>query len=125
MVTGVMHPVGIMNLASPKPMLATDGIYGVFVPREFCQAYHKALWAQGLGVQADDIIDASALWEAGKLDDPEFIEQVWVEILENFQVSIDNTTYTLWEDGDLFLIPEGWDVVAWDWAYEEEEVCCD
>lgn len=85
-----------------EPILFLDDHRGIYIPRDFAQSIkHEAV----TGVDEE----AWAILEAGP--DHEFYWDVWAEVCDDAKVldTEKGITYTLWQDGPLWLIPEGYD----------------
>lgn len=89
-----------MNNTAHKPdaLFWLDSARGVYIPRDFADIDHSAV----TGVSDDD-------W-AVLAEGPghEFYWETWDDVLSNAVVTDNNgVKYTLHQDGDLWLIPEG------------------
>lgn len=85
-----------------EPILFLDDHRGRYIPRDFAQEVKRDAVS---GVEAD----AWAILEAGP--DHELYWDVWMEVTDNAKVTDPATgiVYTLWQDGPLWLVPEGYD----------------
>lgn len=95
-----------------EPFCVVDSPYGFYIPEEFCKHYGKELEACGLGEQCRAVFAWYDAHEAGATADPEQLDWLWNEILDNFHTSINGITFVLFEDNDLYLAPEGFDPEA-------------
>lgn len=96
----------------PDVILFLDDHRGIYIPRDFAQSIDRTRIA---GIEASDLDflinepDADHYWD------------VWSEVCDNARVTgTDGTVYTLYQDGALWLIPEGMDyderTDSWFWA---------
>lgn len=105
--------------AKPEMMLWLSDARGVYIPRDFAGSFvdrdkHVS------GVKPDDW----AILEAGP--DHEWYWEAWTGICDSAIVTDENGyKYRLWQEGDLWLIPEGmeWDDrnETFDWPKEDNE----
>lgn len=85
-------------------MLWLSDARGVYIPRDFANSFtDRAKWVQGVD-------DATwAILEAGP-DHDEYWD-AWTDVCDNATVTDGSTVCRLYQDGDLWLIPEG---MEWD-----------
>lgn len=100
----------------PEPLLWLNDIRGQYIPRDFAGSFSDRAKAL-TGVSDDDW----AILEAGPEHD--LYWDVWDDVLRDATITDEKgQTYTLHQDGDLWLIPTG---MAWsdgdDWFTWEED----
>jgi hypothetical protein len=89
-------------------MLWLDDHRGVYIPRDFANCFtDRAKFVQGV------TDEQWAILEQGP--DAEFYWDVWTEVLDNATVTDGKTVCRLYQDGALWLIPEGME-----WSDENE-----
>lgn len=89
----------------------TDG-WGVYVPQRFAELF---------GDRAANLPDEDlAILKAGP--EHEHYWETWEGVLDSATITEGGITYRLWQDGDLWLVPEGmeWDDEADGWVWPEE-----
>jgi hypothetical protein len=92
---------------------------GVYIPRDFANSFaDRAKVVSGVDVEDWLILEAGP--------DHEHYWEAWDDVLDNAVVTDDDgTRYTLYQEGDLWLIPEGmeWsdDEQGFVWPSEDEE----
>jgi hypothetical protein len=101
-----------MKMSKPDMILLLNDARGVFIPRDFanCWTSHDARAKNVSGVDTEqwDVLAAGP--------DCEPYWNVWDEVLNNAIVTADNgVKFTLYQSGDLWLIPEGME-----WSDEKE-----
>ncbi len=95
----IEFPIARSGSHSKDPVLLVDGNVGIYIPSRFAMLIDNKTWQRRLN-NADD----ESYWE------------VWEDLLNNFKyTSTDGTVWTLFESGDLWLIPDSFDVVEWGW----------
>ena len=97
----------------PEPVLFMDSARGQFIPQAFAKA-----WADRSVSVANVSDDDWAALEAGP-DHSEYCD-AWVEVCDSAIVTdINGVKYTVYQDGDLWLIPVGMtyddEADAWRW----------
>lgn len=77
--------------------LFSDSNRGVYIPKHFAEEVNHE-YVQGIDVSLlDDLIAMSANGDDGYWD-------VWAQVLDNCKIVIDNQTFHLHQDGDLWLV---------------------
>ena len=84
-----------------KPELLVDECHGIYVPQNWAVRYGEHAISYG-GIDRADVEaliagpDAESYWE------------IWDDIIRDYRcVSFDGTVWRLWQDGDLWAMPEG------------------
>jgi hypothetical protein len=100
----------------PEPHLFADSARGIYIPYHFATAIDQSCVT---GLEPDDW----TILEAGP--DHDLYWDVWTGVCDSAVVTgRDGINYTLWQDGDLWLIPEGMEWSEEDnwfvWPEEEE-----
>ena len=95
------------------PLLFLSDARGIYIPRDFA----KCIKVDALkGVSSEDL----DLLRNGP--DEELYWDVWTDVLDNATVEDNGVTYFLYQDGDLWLIPQGmeWNDErgCWEWPFE-------
>lgn len=91
-----------MDLDQADPILFLSDARGVYIPRDFAHAMRDAE-----GITGISDTDWQTL-EAGP--DNELYWETWTHVMENCQIADKHGRceyFTLYQDGDLWLIPEG------------------
>ena len=110
-----------MNTTKAKPILFLSDSRGIYIPRDFARSI-KCTCLSGVS-EAD--LDYLALGPGGCLDDVqepqegesvrgEYYWETWDNVLNNAVVTDNGQKYVLYQDGDLWLIPQDWE-----WSDEE------
>lgn len=85
----------------PEPILFCDGASGIYIPQRFAEE-----------VKRDCVtgVDAHEFETLALGPDTEWYWDTWADVLDNAKVHdpVANVTYTLHQDGDLWLLPEGY-----------------
>lgn len=99
----------------PEPLLWLDSNRGVYIPQHFAKCF-----IDRASVVDNVSAEAWATLEAGP--DHEWYWDAWSGVLDRATVKIDGITYTLHQDGDLWLIPDGmpWNESLEFYAWEDE-----
>ena len=102
----------------PEPMLWLSDARGIYIPRDFSNSF----------VDRDKHVQnvSEENWQILEDPDHEWYWEAWDKVLQNAVVTDDEgTRFTLHQDGDLWLIPEG---MEWNeekdcyvWPENEEE----
>ena len=98
----------------PKPILYLTDANGIYIPKLFAESIHKHLVT---GVKDED-------WTILKTNpNHEFYWEVWQEVCDNAEIQDgpNGVVYTIYQDGDCWLIPKGMecdDVGRWFWPEE-------
>lgn len=105
--------------AKPDVMLWLDDHRGIYIPRDFANCFKERDKVVS-GVNAEQW----AILESGP--DNESYWDVWTEVLDGAIVTeTDGTKYRLWQDGALWLVPEGMEFddesATFVWPLENEE----
>lgn len=86
-------------------ILYADSARGVYIPQHFAESIKRECVT---GVSDED-------WNMLALDPndentPEYYWDVWNDVEQNARITCPNTgiVYTLYQDGDLWLVPEDW-----------------
>ena len=101
----------------PEMILFADSARGIYIPQHFAEAI---LREKVRGVSAED-------WETLEAGpDAEWYWETWDEVLMDAVVIDDlGVKYTLYQDGDLWLIPDGMqyrdETETFDWPKDEQE----
>jgi hypothetical protein len=110
-----------MSTTKPDSLLWLSDARGIYIPRDFAASF-KDRSKHVSGVSDEDW----AILDAGP--DHELYWDAWTEVCDDAVVTDDKgVRFTLWQDGDLWLIPEGmeWsdehDQFRWPDEDEEEE----
>ena len=87
-------------------ILAIDGSKGIYAPQQFMARYghlmtHNAEKDEGYALPADNVKEGPNGYTHG-----EFYWESWQEITDNATVIILQTTYRIYQDQDIWLIPE-------------------
>jgi hypothetical protein len=83
----------------PVPMLWLSDSRGVYIPRDFAKAFINRSIVSGVSDEAWAILEAGP--------EHELYWDTWSEIERTAVVDTGKCRYTLYQDGDLWLIPEG------------------
>ena len=96
-------------MSKPDMILLLNDARGVFIPRDFANSFNnRDERVSGVDTEMWDVLAAGP--------DCEPYWDVWDEVLNNAIVTAPNgTKYTLYQGGDLWLIPEGME-----WSDEKE-----
>ena len=80
--------------------LFLDGNRGIYIPRDFAECI-KREHVENVSAEQWAILDAGP--------DHEFYWDAWTEVLDGAVLTdpVTAVRYTLWQDGDLWIIPEG------------------
>ncbi len=103
----------------PKMMLWLSDARGVYIPRDFANSFADRS-KHVTGVSSDD-------WQVlERGPDDEAYWDVWNDVEQNAIVTDENGhKYTLYQDGDLWLVPEGmeWDdhMGTFEWPKDESD----
>jgi len=81
----------------PEPMLYADSARGIYIPQHFAETIHRG------SIEGVAMADLSTL-AAGP--DGNSYWDTWSDILDNAVITYGGTTYRLYQDGDLWLIPD-------------------
>lgn len=82
----------------PEPVLFLDDHRGIYIPRDFAQCIRRECIS---GIEPSDLdflateLDADHYWD------------VWQEVCDRAVIIDQGTTWHLYQDGALWLIPEG------------------
>jgi hypothetical protein len=89
--------------------------HGVYIPKYFAESIRRDR-VRGVDAEQFDILLAGP--------DHEHYWDVWTEVLDNATVVGDECTYSMYQDGDLWLVPEGmeWNenTNGWEYPFEGE-----
>lgn len=100
--------VTIEPVRKPEPMLWLDDHRGRYIPRDFAQSFiSRDLHVTGVSSDGWQILERGP-------DDESTGEQywdAWFDVEQNAIVTIEGVKYSLYQDGALWLIPEG---MEWD-----------
>ena len=95
---------------NPEPLLFSDSARGIYIPQHFAQSINRE-YVTG-GVEPEDWTSL----EAGP--DSENYWESWDQVLTNCVITdADGIVWTLHQDGDLWLIPQGME-------WSEDQDCC-
>jgi hypothetical protein len=85
-----------------EPILYLPDSYGIYLPQNFARRWVHVGIIPGVDQETWDILLAGP--------DHKDYSEAWSEVLESIVV-INHTAYRLYQDGDLWLVPEG---MTWD-----------
>lgn len=89
----------------PQPILFLDDHRGVYIPRDFAECIRRECVTYRL-YQAEDVTADLEILKRGP--DGETYWDTWSDVLDHAIVTDDNgQQFTLYQDGALWLIPEG------------------
>lgn len=103
-------------MAKPQPQLFLSDARGIYIPRDFAECVYRD---KVTGVTDEDYAILAN-------PEHEWYWEAWTEVLDNARITdTDGTVYTLYQDGDLWLVPED---MEWDdrtnwyiWPEETED----
>lgn len=85
----------------PDLILFCSDSSGIYIPRRFAREINRDCPECVTGVSPEEF----AILEAGPENEQYW--DCWNDVLNNAKVNDGNTTYSLYQDGDLWLVPEG------------------
>ena len=88
-----------------EPELLLNGARGIYIPRDFVDAYNPKEWH----LSAENIADLSD-------PDNEYYWDAWNTVLTNAYCYHAGAKWTLWQDSDLWAIPEDFDMEKEGWV---------
>lgn len=111
-----------MSTVKPQPQLFLSDARGIYIPRDFSECVYRDKVTGITDENYRDLVN-------GPDDTDDFVQaywEAWQEVLDNARITdADGTVYTLYQDGDLWLVPEG---MEWDdrtnwyiWPEETED----
>jgi hypothetical protein len=106
-----------MPLDNPKTLLWLADHRGVNIPKDFAESF-KDRDKDVSGVDPEQW----AILEAGQ--EHEFYWDTWSDVMDSAVITIDGIEYAVWQDGDVWLIPNGMEYdedEGWYWPAEDEE----
>lgn len=93
-----------------EPALVLSDAHGIYIPKLWCDGICEEE-AQLFGISMDDV----EVCQRGP--DEEWYWESWAEILDNASVTdTDGVTWRLYQDGDLWEIPDTFDFEEAGWA---------
>ncbi len=107
-----------MPTSRPDPKLWLDDSRGIYIPQAFAQSFAD---------RDKDVTGVDATQWAILEDGPNNEEywSTWDDVIDSACVTIDEVRYCAWQDGDVWLIPEGMEYndikQAWVWPDDEDE----
>ncbi len=106
-----------MPLDKPEPLVWVADTHGVFIPQTFARSFNDRNKVVS-GVEDSEW----AILEAGP--DHEEYWQTWQDVQDNATVTLDEISYGIWQDGDVWLIPDGmdWDAEEQKWVWNDDEL---
>lgn len=88
-------------MSKPDLILYADGARGIYIPQFFAESIRRDRVS---GVSEEDL-NTLAL---GDTEENEYYWDTWADVLDHAIVTDDaGVQYTLWQDGDLWLVPVG------------------
>ena len=108
-----------MNLSKPSMLLWLSDARGVYIPRDFATSFKdRAKNVSGVEPKEWEFLEAGP--------DAAWYWETWDNVLDNAVVTDDaGVKFTLHQDGDLWLVPEGmyWndEKDTFEWPEESEE----
>ena len=85
-----------------EPILLIDSHHGIYIPKLFCEQCNpeNTQWVWDYENNKDILLNL----------EHELYWDVWQEVLDSaYIINPDNVKYTLYENGDLWAIPEGYE----------------
>jgi hypothetical protein len=84
-----------------EPILLVDGNRGIYMGRDLYNQYRQYFVADENGIPQ---------WVMTDIQDTEneYYPEAWAWIEQNVQIELDGQRYTLYQDDDLWAIPEGY-----------------
>ena len=79
-----------------------DGCRGIYIPQDFAREILTDDW-KGVSEEQTNVLETGP--------EHEFYWEVWDEVLDSASIRLPDGLWTLYQDGDLFLIHESYD---WD-----------
>ncbi len=110
--TGNMKTLNIVDDRVTEPVCIVDGHFGVYVPQTFVERNDPVEW----GFEKDDEDWAILL----KGPDNEGNEHYW-DAWETISNNAKKDGCYLYQDSDLFMVPEGWDTESWTMGVSDAE----
>jgi hypothetical protein len=91
-----------------KPTILLCGDKGIYIPQAFVQSYPTEVW--GISEEDADILKEGP--------EGEYYNEVWSNVLDNavMQSLIKGLHYTLYQDGDLYIVPSNYE-----WSDEQDQ----
>jgi hypothetical protein len=106
-----------MSLDKPETLLWLADHRGVHIPQDFAESF-KDRDKDVSGVDAEQW----AILEAGH--EHEHYWDTWSDVMDSAQITIDGIEYCVWQDGDVWLIPDGMEYSednGWYWPSEDDD----
>lgn len=113
-----------MNQIFTEPTLLAADFHGIYIPARFAANYIKTGDFVVLGSSPWTDEDTAILVAGPHSDSGDYgYWEAWDDLLDHDLIGLDDITYKLYEDGDLWIIPPGyeWDDSAGWFAPEEVE----
>jgi hypothetical protein len=90
-----------------EPICIVDSAHGMYIPQVFLESTKdNPRWLMGINDEEREAIEAGP-------DHPDYWES-WAQLIDMaYYTDEDGTKYTLYENTDLFAIPEGFDLEGW------------
>jgi hypothetical protein len=108
-----------MPTNNPDPLLWLEDSRGNYIPQAFAQSFADRD-KDVSGVDAEQW----AILEAGP--EHEHYWSTWDDVMDSARIKIDEVEYCVWQDGDVWLIPDGMeyneDKQTWPWVWPEDEL---